>query len=102
MLHRTLEALTSTLQDTIDDAREVRVLDPVNIIGSLNLTKSRKDSLIYNLDQAGESTSDAWGLYNYINEVNRLRSRRWDSAWAADEGLLDDVKLLAQAQGGAT
>ena len=89
------------LFDTVLDALDVQVKDPIQVIGNLPVAKAVKDNaveLICNgLTRPEDNVHTAWGLYNVVNEMQRRRSRSDYSAYAKDVGLLDHVIALAEA-----
>lgn len=94
---------SGALQDTITEASDLKVADPIDIVASLpQLTERQKAATIARLSlddlRVGDRSSDAWGLYNIVNEVIRQRSRSALASANRDIGLLDDITALTLDQ----
>lgn len=86
------------------EAAELKVLNPFDVIGGLNVPTRVKDKAVaavaYGLNRPEDNALSAWGLYNLVNEVDRRGSRSRLAAALRDFGLLGDVVALTQAQHG--
>jgi len=88
--------------EVFDDALDAvgqTVKDPYQVIGSLPIQKSIKDSIIWNISlgrtRPEDDVNTVWGLYNVVNEATRRHSSRLDIALDKDIGLLGHIQLLA-------
>jgi hypothetical protein len=81
------------------DAVSQPVKDPFQVIGSLPIQTSIKDSIIRQIAMGRTRPEDdvktVWGLYNVVNEATRNHSSRIDIALDKDIGLLGHIQLLA-------
>lgn len=100
MINRSVINLERTLQDTIDEHQAITVADPLDVVLSLPIQNSVKESVILDVTtgRVTEDIGNVWGLYNYVNEATRKKSRSWSSALTKDIGLIDHIKLLAENQ----
>jgi hypothetical protein len=93
---------TGGLEIEVEQASEERVADAIGVVGSLSIPKRAKEaaiSLLVNHDQRPEDNSaSVWGVYQLVNESIRRTTRSLRAAALRDATLLDDVRLLAQAQ----
>jgi Domain of unknown function (DUF932) len=101
---RTAERIRNgELLDTALDALEQAVLDPVAIIGNLaGVGKRAKEvalaHVVNGTHRPKDQPTNAWGLYNLLNEAHRRSSRNPLTAAERDVGLLDNILILAQDQ----
>jgi Domain of unknown function (DUF932) len=75
---------------------------PSHIITQLNLppslVKKVTELMNANLVRAEDNVNTAWGLYNFINEVDRLRARKNSTAYLnRDANLLGNIIELTKA-----
>lgn len=85
------------------DALDQKVDDPISIIGNVpGLGKRTRDVSIGHVlngtHREKDQPTNAWGLYNLLNETNRLGSRTSYTAADKDMGLLDNILVLAADQ----
>lgn len=88
--------------DLLLDAAEQKVIDPIDVIGSLNINKTAKARAIYIVaaerNRWVDDPKTAWGLYNIVNEqVNRATRSKFAAA-ERDMGLLENIQFLADNQ----
>jgi hypothetical protein len=81
------------------DSVSLPVKDPFQVVGSLPIQKSVKDSVIrliaMDRTRPEDDVRTVWGLYNVVNEATRRASSRTDIALDKDIGLLGHIQLLA-------
>lgn len=95
--------VAGTLEDAITDASSLSVTNPIDLVGSLpNLSLAQKDRVITKIAldsfRPGDRVSDAWGLYNVVNETIRQSSKSALRSAERDMGLLEEISFLAQNQ----
>ena len=97
--HQIKTIVSGQVFDEAYEASQVEVKNPINAIGNLpisNIVKDRAIAQIVNQTHRKEDNPyTAWGLYNLINELSRLRSRTEYNALNKDIGLLDHIVVLA-------
>jgi hypothetical protein len=81
----------------------VPVADPIDVLLSLNIPEKVRENAISIIGRQAyrfeDQPTDAWGLYNIVNEVDRLLARKGSTAYLErDERLADDIICLASAQ----
>ena len=88
--------------DVFDEAIEAvgqPIKDPFQVVGSLPIQKSVKDSIVRQIcmgrTRPEDDVNTVWGLYNVVNESIRNHSSRMDIAMDKDIGLLGHIQLLA-------
>jgi hypothetical protein len=98
MISRSITHLVDDLQENITEAQAIQILDPISIVGNLPIQATVKEAALNSifLGTTKENISTAWGLYNEVNALTRLRTRRENTAIEKDIGLLDHIKLLNQ------
>ena len=101
-LDTALQALPALAEAALELAA-VEVPDPASVVYSLDLPASVKENVLRLLARGShrevDQPSNAWGLYNICNEVDRLLARRGSAAYLErDEQLADDIVCLASAQ----
>lgn len=98
MISRSIIHLVDDLQDHITDAQSIQIHDPISIVGNLPIQATVKEAAMARifLGKTKENISTAWGLYNEVNELTRLRTKKATNAIEKDIGLLDHIKLLNQ------
>lgn len=85
------------------DVSSTVVVDrPTHVITQLNLPPGLANKLqelvAANLVRAEDNVNTAWGLYNFINEVDRLRARKNSTAYIErDANLLGNIIELSRA-----
>ncbi len=91
------------IDTAIDVAREFSTLpilqtEAIQLIGNLDVLTTVKDRSIGALltgARSAEETSTLWGIYNLVNEHNRLRATRGSEQYLSrEESLLSDVQAL--------
>lgn len=111
---RDLEALPGAIREAVEfvagggleleveQASEERVENAIEVVASLSIPKRAKEralSLIINgTGRPEDNTNSTWGVYQTVNEAIRQTTRSLRAAALRDATLLDDVRLLAQAQ----
>lgn len=103
LMRRVGDIQSGAIWDVCIEAKEQRVLDPIDVIASLpNVSATVKHTamgLIANgLTREQDAGRDAWSVYNLVNEVARRRGRSLYRAASNDIGLLDHVMALAEHQ----
>lgn len=96
-----VEHIRTDLLDSIEVAKETRVIDPISVVASLPIGERAREQAISMLAYGSQRDADdphtAWGLYNHVNECVRSRSRSEFTAVRKDEGLLSHIITLAAA-----
>jgi len=85
------------------DAVDTPVLEPIWLVGNLPEVSSTVkqlaiDAIINKTYREKDQPTNAWGLYNLVNELQRRRSRSALVAATKDLGLLENVLVLAEDQ----
>lgn len=87
------------VKEQISEARSKKILDPVSVVGNLDIGIKAKDltisQIIMGSHRREDDPTNAWGLYNMVNESVRLKSRSEFIALNKDGGILEDIMLLA-------
>ena len=98
MIHRSLISMVDDLQDTIDTTRVIKTNNAIEIVASLPIQATVKQDVIGKivLGRTKEDVSNIWGLYNEVNAVTRLRTKKSNVALEKDIGLLEHITLLNQ------
>jgi hypothetical protein len=94
-----LPALSAAAQDLA----AIHVQDPALVVEQLQIPEGVRGRVLYLLERsayrAEDRPSTAWGLYNLVNEVDRLMARKGSTSFLErDEGLAEQVVALATAQ----
>lgn len=97
---KTVVYLANDMQADIDYYQNEKVVNPLDVVLSLPIQNRVKESALHLLTDGheNENVKNVWGLYNFVNELTRRRSRSFDSSLNKDIGLLDHVALLASNQ----
>jgi hypothetical protein len=100
LIENQVESITSgEVFDSAYEASQVLIKNPIDVVASLPVSNTVKDRAIAQIvnqtHRAEDNPHTAWGLYNLVNELSRLRSRTEYNALNKDIGLLDHVLLLA-------
>jgi hypothetical protein len=89
-----MRSVAESLADTV-------VVDPIGVIASLPILQKTKDMAISQVARQAFRPEDqpytAWGLYNIVNEIDRLQSKSSIAHAQRDERLVDDILCLTQA-----
>lgn len=99
-------AIESVLGEVHEIANQAKALDallipnPVYIVQALGLPTKTEAAVVSMIERGTyrpqDTPSSAWGLYNLVNEVDRLYARRGSFAFQGrDEGMIDKIVLLA-------
>lgn len=88
--------------DLLLDAADQKVIDPIDVIGSLDIGVKAKDAAIYTvagqLNRVVDNPYTVWGLYNIVNEnVNRASRSKFKAA-ERDMQLLENIQFLSENQ----
>lgn len=91
------------LQAEFEHLAAIEVPDPIAVLMSLNIPNVVREgafnTITYGSYRTQEPAHTAWGLYNIVNELDRLRARQGSIAYLErDERLADDIVCLASAQ----
>lgn len=88
-----LQSVAETLADTV-------VLNPIDVIASLPILERTKQAAISQIARNAYRPEDApytaWGLYNIVNELDRIASKSSVAHAQRDERLVDDILCLSQ------
>lgn len=100
LIHNGVINLQDQLQETVEENTGITVRNPIDIVASLPIQHSIKESVIEHIcnGTATENINNVWGLYNYVNEITRKKSRSTGSALEKDIGLLQHIQLLTLNQ----
>jgi hypothetical protein len=98
MISRSVIHLVDDLQDVITESRAIKVNNAIEIVASLPIQATVKQDALNKivLGRTKEDVSTVWGLYNEVNALTRLRTKKANNALEKDIGLLDHIKLLNQ------
>lgn len=112
--HNVLDLLPETLNSVVAniasgeatealiEASQQKVLNPIDIIGSLNIGKKAKersiDLVAWNHGRQEDDYNSVFGLYNLVNEQIAKTSRSSYRAAEKDMGLMQNIQLLSEAQ----
>jgi len=98
MISRSVVHLVDDLQDVITESRSIKVNNAIDIVASLPIQATVKQDALNKiiLGNTKEDVSTVWGLYNEVNMLTRLRTKKSNVALEKDIGLLDHIKLLNQ------
>ena len=102
-LNTAMESIVSgAATDLLLDAAEAQVIDPIDVIGSLNIGVKAKESAIYVVASERTRPQDnphtVWGLYNIVNEQVNRNSRSKFKAAERDMSLMADIQFLSESQ----
>ena len=88
--------------DILLDATEHAVIDPIDVIGSLDIGLKAKHRAIYVVagqrNRPEDNPNTVWGLYNIVNESNRKTGKSAFRTASNDMGLLETIGFLADSQ----
>ena len=98
MIRRSLITMTDDLQETIDTSKAIKVNNAIEIVASLPIQATVKQDALNKivLGKTKEDISTVWGLYNEVNMLTRLRTKKSNVALEKDIGLLDHITLINQ------
>lgn len=96
MIAVSIDRLQYDLQDTITESLATPVADPISIVGNLPIQNTVKDMFINRLynNSLRDDSNNVWGLYNNVNELTRMRTKKANTAIGKDIGLLEHINLL--------
>jgi hypothetical protein len=87
-LGRVIEASAEHFVNIIKEVGRLQMVaipDPVAVIEAMNLPKKTKDkaldAIANRLTRPEDNIKTAWGLYNFVNELDRLTARRGSLAY---------------------
>lgn len=99
---RATMAYVNHLQAVCDDLAATKIVDPISVIASLPVPNRVKESAIRLVAlgryRAEDAPYTAWGLYNLVNEIDRVQSRSTMASADRDTRLVDDIICLASDQ----
>jgi hypothetical protein len=91
-----------TVGDFADDLADTPIADPIAAVAMLNIPNRTKEAVIQAIANERYRPVDnprtAWGLYNLVNEFDRLASRGMLASSNRDEKLADDIMAIASAE----
>lgn len=91
------------LQAELEHLAAIDIPDPIQVLMSLDIPNGVREGAFNVIKFAEyrkqEPANTAWGLYNIVNECDRLHARKGSTAYLErDERLADDIVCLASAQ----